>query len=143
MKRGRSASKRAAKKTTAKTTEKVPQSHGGALNAGGTPGNAGGGRPQKAFKDFLSELRKDPEVQDALARAAKDETSTSFRAAHSIMAQYDTEKPAERKVIQLDGPQGISEAFNLIRDRIRAKLAPDVAADLIADIHRTLEGAKL
>lgn len=42
--------------TTAKSTAvaKVPQAHGGALNAGGTPGNKGGpGRPPDAIRERL------------------------------------------------------------------------------------------
>lgn len=47
-----------ARKTTVKTTapvvEQVPQAHGGALNTGGTPGNAGGsGRPSSELRERL------------------------------------------------------------------------------------------
>lgn len=86
------------RKTTAESpaVQKVPQPHGGALNAGGTPGNKGGGRPPKAFKDFLSELRRDPDAQDALEKAAKNPGSPAFRAAWSIAAQYDDERPGEK-----------------------------------------------
>jgi hypothetical protein len=34
----------------------VPQPHGGALNAGGTPGNRGGGRPPDEFKRRMAEM---------------------------------------------------------------------------------------
>lgn len=45
-------------KTTVESTAivKVPQPHGGALNAGGTPGNAGGGRPKDEFKALCREM---------------------------------------------------------------------------------------
>jgi hypothetical protein len=47
-----------ARKSTAKSTgttpAKIPQPHGGALNAGGTPGNVGGtGRPASVIRDRL------------------------------------------------------------------------------------------
>lgn len=44
-------------KTTAKTTvARIPQPHGGALNAHGTPGNGGGtGRPPSAIRDRFRE----------------------------------------------------------------------------------------
>lgn len=50
--------KRPRRKTTAVTTgrqpHKIPQPHGGALNSGGTPGNAGGlGRPASDIKARL------------------------------------------------------------------------------------------
>lgn len=50
------------RKTTGKTTapQKVPQEHGGALNSGGTPGNAGGGRLPDEYKDWLNTLKRDP-----------------------------------------------------------------------------------
>jgi hypothetical protein len=48
-------------KTTVKTPEKVPQPHGGALNAGGTPGNKGG-RPPSAFKESIRALINDRET---------------------------------------------------------------------------------
>lgn len=74
----------------------IPQPKGGALLSGGVPGNAGGGRPPKAFKDFLAELRKDPEVQSALGRAARDETGRNFKAALDVITDYDDAKPAKK-----------------------------------------------
>lgn len=107
------AKKRSPKKTTAKSSgvviAKIPQAHGGALNAGGTPGNAGGGRPPKAFKDFLAELRRDPLAQAALEKAAKDSESRSFGAAWKIVADYDDEKPAEKR--QIVGPVEVHVKF--------------------------------
>lgn len=45
------------RKTTVKSTTavaKIPQPHGGALNAGGTPGNPGGGRKPSIVKDLAT-----------------------------------------------------------------------------------------
>ena len=42
-------------KTTAKTTALVPQAHGGALLAGGKPGNRGGGRPPDLIRQRCRE----------------------------------------------------------------------------------------
>jgi hypothetical protein len=46
------------KKSTGQTTAvaKVPQPHGGALNAGGTPGNPGGGRPKDEVREKLLKI---------------------------------------------------------------------------------------
>jgi hypothetical protein len=73
--------------------EKVPQPHGGALLRGGMPGNKGGGRPPSPFKNFIRELRDNPDVQDALKRAAQDEYSRGFAAAWKIITEYDPERP--------------------------------------------------
>lgn len=89
-------------KTAAVTPELKPQPRGGALLAGGIPGNKGGGRPPNAFKDFLADLRKDPEALAALRAAACDPSLRSFGAAWKLAADYDDEKPAEKR--QIVGP---------------------------------------
>jgi hypothetical protein len=86
--------------TTGVTTGivKIPQPHGGALNSGGTPGNAGGGRIPQAFKDFLkSEIRENATSRDALVKASQDDKGRNFKAAWDLAADYDDEKPAEKK----------------------------------------------
>ena len=75
---------------------------GARIPLGNHPGNTGGkkgrsGRPPAAFKDFLAKLRKDPLALEALERAARDEASKGFSAVWKMAAEYDTEKPAERK----------------------------------------------
>lgn len=82
-------------KTSEKTAVLVPQPHGGALQIG-NPGNVGGGRPPKAFKAFLAELRKDPRVQKALEEAATESTHKNFKAALDVIAAYDDEKPGSK-----------------------------------------------
>jgi len=53
-------------KTTAKSTgiAKIPQPHGGALNAGGTPGNPGGGRRP----DHIRQLAVDVGYEEAIPK---------------------------------------------------------------------------
>jgi hypothetical protein len=67
------------------------------LCAGGVPGNPGGGRPPSAFKDFLAELRANPEALAALKKAASDPEMKSFGSAWKIVTDYDPDKPAEKK----------------------------------------------
>jgi hypothetical protein len=57
------------RKTTAKTTALIPQRHGGALNAGGTEGNAGGpGRPPSVLRERLrGSFDKRIEVLESIA----------------------------------------------------------------------------
>lgn len=64
--------KRAAKTTGVSTAiPKIPQPHGGALNAGGTPGNKGGtGRPpSEVRKAFLAALEGGPEALVAIIQS--------------------------------------------------------------------------
>lgn len=110
------------KKSTAKSTvAKVPQPHGGALNAGGSPGNAGGGRPPKAFKDFLAELRRDPASQEALKTAAQSAGNKNFGHAWKVAIEYDDEKPAKK--VELVTPLSTAERearIQRILDRVKA-----------------------
>jgi membrane glycosyltransferase len=64
------------------------------LKSGGTPGNKGGGRPPKAFKNFLAEMRQNPKVQEAFELAATDPDHKHFAAAMKLLADYDEDAPA-------------------------------------------------
>lgn len=75
----------------------------------GNPGNKGGGRPPDAFKDFLARLRRDPKALAAFRAAALDSSNRSFGAAWKLAAEYDEEKPAEKK--QLQGKFEVSVRF--------------------------------
>ena len=64
--------------------EKVPQPHGGALLAGGMPGNKGGGRPSDELKAKMARLSND--VAEELAkRLASDPGSFTAADLASIM----------------------------------------------------------
>lgn len=99
---------------------KIPQPHGGALNAGGTPGHKPGpGRPKKAWKHFLAELRDDPQVQQAVEQAAHDPTSRNFKAALDVIVRYDEDKPAEE--MRLTHEQRESRLSELLTQAKRRK----------------------
>ena len=87
----------------------VPQPNGGALLTGGVPGNKGGGRPPKKFAAFMRGLRESGDVQQAIERAARDESSRGFQPVLRAMTDYDDEKPAEKQ--QLVGPIEVSVRF--------------------------------
>lgn len=92
---------------SAKKTQKPSPRSGYALPVGNHPGNTGGkkgrsGRKPNAFKDFLAQLRRDPEALEAFRQAALDPTCRSFGSAWKLMSDYDDEKPAEKK--QIVGP---------------------------------------
>ena len=80
------------RKSPAKTPMR-PGKNGGKLKTG-NPGNKGGtGRPPNELRNWLRELRCNPDVQDALKRAASDEYSRGFAAAWKILTDYDPDKP--------------------------------------------------
>lgn len=78
----------------------MPGLNGGTLNVG-NPGNAGGGRPTKAFRNFLADLRSDPDAQAAIAEAARNSASRNFKAAWDVITDYDDEKPAKKLDVDL------------------------------------------
>lgn len=81
---------------------KVVQPHGGALNAGGTPGNAGGtGRPPNWLKDFCDELLHDPKTQ-AAAKRILAKPSVLFPAMWKAVADRAHGKPTETKDVNLN-----------------------------------------
>ena len=60
------------------------------------------GRAPKGFAAFLTELRNDEAVQDAIRAAATDPTSKGFAPVLRALTDYDNDKPAEKR--QVVGP---------------------------------------
>lgn len=84
---------------TAKAPLRKPATGKGLLRSG-NPGNKGGtGRPLSTFTAFMASLRGHPDVQDAIMAAATDYKAKGFGAVLRAMADYDTEKPAEKHAI--------------------------------------------
>ena len=93
-------------KTGKKRTMRSPRS-GAEVPTGAHPKNTGGkkghsGRPPGTWAEFMRQLRADPKVQAAVKEAATDHTSPGFRSAVKLLADYDDEKPAEKR--QIVGP---------------------------------------
>ena len=115
--------------------------NGAQIPLGAHPGNTGGkrgrsGRPSNGLKAFLSELRTKPEVHDAIEAAATDAGSTNFRAALTIMSQYDDEKPAERH--EMVDKQSIRDQLKeqgaIIRSMLPSAQADALIRRLIAEV---------
>lgn len=90
------------------------------LPVGAHPGNTGGkagrsGRPKKAFKAFVAELRQDPDVQDALGRAAKNENAKNFKAALDVIVRYDTDAPENDPLAGLSKEQLTERIVNILK----------------------------
>ena len=87
-------------------TAKSPR-NGQTIPLGAHPGNTGGkkgrsGRRPVKFSAFLKSLRDKPEVQEAIEDAATDADSKGFQAVLRVMADYDTDRPADKH--QIVGP---------------------------------------
>jgi len=80
-----------------KSADHIPGKNGGRLLTGGKPGNKGGGRRPKKFSTFLKSLRDNPDVHDAITKAATDHKSRGFGAVVKLAAEYDEDKPKDQK----------------------------------------------
>ena len=60
---------------------------------GNGPPNGSGGRPPAMFRDFIAELRSDPNVQEELRRTLLDRNSKHYAAALRVLVDYDDELP--------------------------------------------------
>lgn len=81
---------------------------GVSLPVGNHPGNTGGkkgrsGRKPKNWGAFLKGLRDSETVQQAVQRAAEDETSRGFQPVLRLLADYDAEKPAAKSDVTSAG----------------------------------------
>lgn len=151
----------ARRKTTAKTTvlPRVVQPHGGALNAGGTPGNRGGGRKRDEIRAKLERIVDERGVKyldDVLAGrveyigtcpecgwesagvepGAIPSPDARLRAA-DVALKYSI---GSEKTIRLEGYRDVAMAFDLIQARIHASLPEHAAAALLTEIARDLRG---
>jgi hypothetical protein len=82
---------------TAALPARIEQPHGGAINAGGTPGNVGGsGPPRAAYREYCRNELERPEVQAAVRRALQNEESRSFASLHKQFAEMAYGKPDQR-----------------------------------------------
>src|SRR5205809_602307 len=96
MARKASKDRKTTAKTTAPTVEQVPQPHGGALNAGGTPGNAGGtGRPPNWLKDWCDDLLAKPECKEQVESVLKDSKHPAYATMWKAVAERAHGKPKE------------------------------------------------
>jgi hypothetical protein len=134
-----------ARKTTARTTApaKVPQPHGGALNTGGTPGNVGGqpgrsGRKPDEFREFCRATLDGAKVAAAARAIAEDKDHPQWRSAVEWLSKYGYHELVNEKTIRLEGVNNAQAAYETIKARIRATLAPDAAAGLIDAITNDL-----
>jgi hypothetical protein len=71
-----------------------------AKNTGGKKGRSG--RRSQKLSTFLAELRQKPDVHQAIEEAASDPNCRNFGMALKLIAEYDHERPAEKR--QIVGP---------------------------------------
>jgi hypothetical protein len=92
-------------KTAAKTARSPL--NGAEIPLGAHPGNTGGkkgrsGRRSQKLSLFLAELREKPDFHAAIEDAALNPESKNFGMALKLVAEYDNDKPAEKR--QIVGP---------------------------------------
>lgn len=90
---------------TAPVVGRVPQPHGGALNAGGVPGNRGGtGRPPDAFRIRMQTILERSETASAVERCLANEGNRNF----ANVLKFATERAfgATPERIEHSGPDG-------------------------------------
>jgi hypothetical protein len=86
------------RKNSGKTPSlRTPKHGGGKLLRGGKPGNKGGGRRPQKFSTFMKSLRDNPDVHEAITKAATDHESRGFGAVVKLAADYDEDKPKDQK----------------------------------------------
>lgn len=83
--RKRGTSQRVAGDSAAKTAL-IPQPHGGALYAGGVPGNRGGGRHPDEFRSRMAECASRDETIEALEEILRDRDHPHFMRALEFCA---------------------------------------------------------
>jgi DNA-binding MarR family transcriptional regulator len=91
--------------------------------SGGTPGNSGGkkgrsGRPPKAFKNFLAQMRQDPTVQRQFELTIKERGHRHWPAALKVLTDYDDELPAN--LTPEERAQRILAIMKVAEDRAKA-----------------------
>lgn len=109
---------------------KIPQPHGGALYAGGVPGNRGGGRQPAAIRALFRDAAAD---RIALLREIADgkveDASTQDRLrALEILAKYGM------GVVKEVSAENVRERVSLTLDVIRARCSPEQATAIINEL---------
>jgi hypothetical protein len=87
----------AAKKTSAETSAavRVPKHGGGRLRNGGKPGNKGGGRKPKEYKEWLASLLDSEKHRKEFAAAMESRADPKFEFATRHATEYGHGKPAQ------------------------------------------------
>ena len=104
--------KKTAVKTAVKPSAKRPQPHGGALNAGGTPGNRGGGRPKDEFKALMRQLVSCAPTETQLKTILSDAAHPHFMRALDFATAHGYGRPTETVEMGDSFASLVLQAFN-------------------------------
>lgn len=125
--------KQKATKTTAKSTAmaKVPQPHGGALNAGGTPGNPGGGRRP----DHIRQLAVDIGYEEAIPMLRKiiNDPKSAPKSVISACVAVLGLVPRKDESDRVNDPE-FQRLVNAVRDSVLRHCTPAQVALVDADL---------
>jgi hypothetical protein len=99
--------------STAETPKmvKIPQPHGGALNAGGTPGNKGG-RPTNEYRAHLRAILDSPKIEEALIKILENPDHNQFSSLYGRVVAQAHGNPTQ--LIEVDS--GELPAFKVERE---------------------------
>jgi hypothetical protein len=89
----------------------VPQPHGGALNAGGTPGNKGGGRPKDEFKAICQRLASRDETIEAVTKILESPRHPAYLGALKWATENGYGKATE--TLEVSGKDGAPIAMTV------------------------------
>ena len=134
--RKKKSAKKPKKKTTGQTTApksampaKIPQAHGGALNSGGTPGNAGGtGRPKSEVR--AAALAGADKAIPKLLAIVEDETSQKSEviAAGDKLLKYGLGTQTEVSVEDIK--HRLTRQMEFLRERLSAAVLDGILPGL-------------
>lgn len=106
----------------------VPQPHGGALYAGGVPGNPGGSKPPSALRARLrGSLNDRVKVLEEIADDAAATASDRIRAV-DVLAKYGLGAATDLSVDQVRGK--LQQTVDLIRERVPVSLAEPLLEEM-------------
>src|SRR5688500_2225597 len=92
----------------------VRQPHGGALLAGGRPGNAGGGQPKAAVRVWCRSQLLDLEVQAVIARIVRNPEAPNYASTLRLLFAYGLGPPVQQ--LELTGLAAIAARIEQLPD---------------------------
>ena len=136
-----------AKKTgdkTGKATVMRSPRNGASCPTGAHPGNTGGkkgrsGRRPDAFRELLATIRDEAGISALRYALKRGKPDTRLRGME-LLCKHTL--PAE-KVIRLEGLKDAQYLVDVIKERIRTRLDPVTATELIEDINSALKEARI
>ena len=126
-----------------KDTKLIPQPHGGALLAGGNPGNKGGGRPRSVIREKLSGVMDEHGVAvlEQIITAPRETTFTCDECGHQQTVKPPSSDADRLRGVDIAGKYSIGTITQVDAEQVRARLGQTL--DLIDEILNQEDAARL